>query len=185
MSETPRETTKKRDVGHTSDRHPEKLVRRVLEEEKRVLVEKARLLSEGMIVEFYTEQLCLRVRPTIKQLYLKMPPKPKRAAKQAFESTVIAYWLGGKASLSSHLDTAPIVMNLNIVEARAEAKAKAEVDLRPLAELLDRLIEELTIVRNLARYPSATNARAIVAKTEALLKQLNKERDRIERFLTN
>ena len=180
------ETTPKRDVGQTSDRHPEKLVRRVLEEERKVLVEKARLLSEGIIVEYYTEQLCMRIRPTVKQLYLKAPIAVKRAAKQALESAVIAFYLGGQASLESHLShAAPIVMNLNIVEAKAEAKAKAEVDLKPLAQLLERLIEELTIIRNLAKYPSTTNARSIIDKAEALLRQLVKEKDRIERFLTN
>ena len=156
-------------------------VRKVVEEERRVLVEKARLLAEGIVVESYTAYLGLRVRPTIKQLWEAAPRQAKRAAKQALEAAILAYYLGGQASLSTHLYGAPPVinMNLNIVEARAEAKAEAKVDLEPLVKLLEELLRELQIIRNLARYPSQTNAAAISRKAETLIEKIKKMREQM------
>lgn len=145
-------------------------VRSVFERERRVLAEKARLLVEGVIVEHYTVQHCIRVRPTVKQLYQALPPQVKKAAKHAFEAVVLSYWLGGSAKAAG--DGQPVIVNMNIVEQ----KQSVNVDLKPLAKLLERLEEELRLIANLARFPSQTNVRAIVEKASELLKLVEKSR---------
>ena len=154
-------------------------IRRVVEEERRVLTEKARLLAEGIVVESYTAYLGLRVRPTIKQLWEAAPRQAKRAAKQALEATILAYYLGGQASLGTHLYGAPSVINMNLNIVEAEAKAEARVDLEPLVKLLEELIQELQLIRNLAAYPTQTNAAAISRKAESLIAKIRKMREQM------
>lgn len=170
--------------GRGESRGPER-VRRIVEEEMRILREKAKLLSDGLLVEKYTAYLGLRVRPTIKQLWEAAPLEAKRSAKQALEATILAYYLGGQASLGTHLYGAPpVIMNLNIVEARAEAgaeaRAEARADLEPLARLLEELLRELHVIRNLAAYPSRANAEAISRKAEAMIDRVREARRRLE-----
>lgn len=158
----------------------ESRVRRVEEFERQVLVEKAKLLAEGELREGYTAYLSLRVRPTIKQLWNAAPIQAKRAAKHALEAAILAYYLGGQASMNTpSYHAPPIIMNLNIVEAKAESRSEAKIDLKPIIDLLEELMREIQIIHNLASYPSQTNMSAITQKSSEIIAKIREMREKL------
>lgn len=155
-------------------------VKKLIEKEKEILKEKAKLIAEGEIDEPYTTTITIRLRPSVKQLYQNLPLSVKRAARRAFEATVLAYYLGGSANMHGDTHTStPIIINMNVVEARAEARSEARVDLEPLVHLLEELLEELRVIRSLAEYPSGVNAENIQRRTDKLIMKIRQMRERL------
>ena len=158
----------------------------VIEEEMKVLRRKAKLLQRGLLRESNTEILALRVKPTLKQLWQRLPREVKRAARSAVEAVVVAYYLGGHAELNTQPGIQavgfmqPVIINMNIAEARAENRNNIKIDIDKILDLLEEIMEDIRMMKRLAEYPSERNTRQISRKAEKIIERINEMRRRLE-----
>ena len=139
------------DVGQTSDRQSStgQEPAEVLREHREVLRKKLRLLMEGKLVESRTSKIDFRTWPDLKYVYGKAPQAVKAAARKAFESVILSWFLGEQeieAALGRPGSVA--VFNINIAEASADARACAKVKVN--VKLVNELSELLNFLEWLA-----------------------------------
>ena len=106
-------------------------------QEREILRRKVELYMRGEYRESLDEYIHFRVPPFIKRIYRMAPDDVKMAARKAFESTLVAWFLGSSVSSSQSGDKSNIILNVNVNVATAKAEAKA--DLSAIAELAREL----------------------------------------------
>ncbi len=155
-------------VGQTSDRQSstEQEPAEVLREHREVLRKKLRLLMEGKLVESRTSKIDFRTWPDLKYVYGKAPRIVKAAARKAFESVILSWFLGEQKQIEAALGrpSSVAVFNINIAEASADARACAKVKIN--VKLVNELSELLNFLEWLAYqsdprwYPQAIRQKA-------------------------
>lgn len=108
----------------------------IVERELRLLVERARLLSRGVIRESYSELLAIRIRPTIKKIWLMLPLDSKKLIRRILENLALSMFLGERVAERQE-GGQPIIINMNINENKVDVR----LDMRRLEEVLEELRE--------------------------------------------
>ena len=153
----------------------------VLREQRDVLRRKLKMLIEGKLVETRSSRIDFRTWPDLKYVYSKAPRIVKAAARKAFESVILSWFLGEQDRIEAVLDRpgSVAVFNINIAEASADAracaKARVEVSLaRDLEELLE-FLEWLAYKTDPTKYPLPVRRKAarFAKAVRKLLSEIN------------
>ena len=147
-------------VGQTSDRQTrtEEPIE-VLREHRIVLRKKLKLLIAGKLTEPRSSKIEFRTWPDLKYVYGKAPSIVKSAARKAFESVVLSWFLGETEKIEAALGEGRLaVFNINIAEAKAEAKVSVRI-INDLNELLS-FLEWLAYQSDPNRYPNPVRQKA-------------------------